>query len=121
MANMRYKRSDRVAALLREELASLIEHGLKDPEIGFVTVTGVDVTDDLRHAKIFVVSRGSDDESKRSLEALTGAVPVMRRHLGRTLDLKYVPTLAFYPDPTLDQADRIQQLLNRIHEEEDDS
>ncbi|MFH1681264.1 MAG: 30S ribosome-binding factor RbfA [Candidatus Eisenbacteria bacterium] len=117
---MRYKRSERVSALILQEVAGMIEEGLKNPNIGFVTVTAVEVSDDLRHAKIYVVPHGDDAERARTLKALDDSLPWIRRELARTLDLKYVPTLAFRADRSFDHADRINRLLDEIHEEEKD-
>jgi ribosome-binding factor A len=117
---MKYKRSERVSELVLRELAGMLEEGLKNPGIGFVTLTGVEMTDDLRHAKVFVVVHGTEEERERSLRALEKSVPRMRRELGRRLDLRYVPTLAFRVDTSFDQADRIRRLLDRIHEEDEE-
>lgn len=115
---MKYKRSERVSALILRELAGMIERGLKDPEIGFVTVTRVDLSDDLRSAKVFVVARGGEEERKKTLRGLERAVPHFRHELGGRLDLKYVPELRVFPDPSFDHADRVQDLIDRIHREE---
>jgi ribosome-binding factor A len=115
---VKYKRSERVSALLLRELAGMVEQGLKSPDIGFVTLTGVDVTDDLRHAKVYVVAHGDDAVRERTLKALEWSVPRIRRELGRRLDLKFIPTLTFHVDRSFDHADRISRLLDRIHEED---
>lgn len=111
------RRTERVAALLMRELATMIENGLKDPRIGFVTVTGVEISDDLRHARVFVVTRGSDEERARTIGALGDAAPHMRYRLGRLLDLRYVPTLCFEVDRSFDHAERIEKLLDEIRGE----
>lgn len=115
---MKYKRSERVSALLLRELAGMVEEGLKDPGLGFVTLTGVEVSEDLRHARVFVVAHGDEETRAKSLRALEHAAWRMRRELGRKLDLKFVPTLAFEFDTSFDHADRIHRLLDRIREEE---
>lgn len=115
---MKYKRSERVSALVLQELATIIEKGVRDPDIGFVTLTSVHVTDDLRTARVYVVPRGTDEERKRTMEALTGAVPRLRKELGHNLELKYVPTLQFYPDQSFEHAENIDRLIDQIHEEE---
>ncbi len=115
---MRYKRADRVSALILRELAGMIEEGVKNPNIGFVTVTAVEVSDDLRHAKVYVVAHGDDAGRAKTLKALENSMPRMRRELARTLDLRYVPTLAFHVDRSFDHADRINRLLDEIREEE---
>ncbi|MBN1826722.1 MAG: 30S ribosome-binding factor RbfA [Candidatus Eisenbacteria bacterium] len=118
---MKYKRSERVSALVLHELADIIERGLRDPDIGFVTLTRVVVSDDLRNAKVFVVTRGEDDVREKTLRGLERAVPHFRRELGSRLELRYVPQLRFYPDPSFDHAESIQRLLERIHREEEEA
>jgi len=115
---MKYKRSERVSALILRELADMVERGLRDPDIGFVTLTRVEVSDDLRIAKVYVVARGEEAEKKKTLQALERAVPHFRRELGSNLDLKYVPELRVFPDSSFDHADEVQRLLDRIHREE---
>lgn len=118
---MEYKRSDRVSALLLQELVDFVQKDLKNPELGFVTLTAIDLTDDLRHAKVYVVARGEDEERAKALEILNGAAGRMRKSLGKHLKLRFAPTLTFVGDESFDRADRIQRLLDRIHEEEDGS
>ena len=116
---MRYKRSDRVSALILRELAAMVERSRSKWGIGFVTLTAAEVTDDLRHAKIFTVAHGNDEERKHVLERLARAAGQMRHDLGKLLDLKYIPTLDFVEDPSFDRADRIHRLLDEIREEGD--
>ncbi len=118
---MGYKRSERVSSLLLKELAEMVRVDLKNPGIGFVTLTAVDLTEDLRHAKVFVVARGTEEEKETTLKGLNDAVPYLRRDLGRKLDLRFVPTLTFCFDGSFENADRIHRLLNRIHDEEEES
>ena len=117
---MKYKRSERVSALVLQELAIIIEKGVRDPDIGFVTLTSVHVTDDLRSARVYVVPRGTDEEKERTMKALDNAVPRLRKELGHNLDLKYVPTLEFHPDRSFEHAENIDRLIDQIHEEEQD-
>lgn len=118
---MSYRRSDRVSALVLQELVEFLRRDLKEPDLGFVTLTGVDLTEDLRHAKVYVVVRGEEGEKKRAFEILTGAAGRMRKRLGRNLKIRYAPTLAFLEDSSFDNAERIQHLLDRIHEEEEEN
>jgi ribosome-binding factor A len=115
---MRYKRSDRVAALLLRELAGMVERNQTKWAVGLITLTAAEVTDDLRHAKIYVVARGSEEQKRRALEKLDRAAGHMRHELGKVLDLKYIPTLGFFEDESFDRADRIHRLLDEIREEE---
>jgi ribosome-binding factor A len=111
------QRTDRVAEEFREILAEELQR-LKDPRIGFVTVTGVDVTPDLRRAVVFYTVFGDDRQERATAAGLRSAVPHLRRSLGRQVRLKVVPELEFRVDPSLAQGRRIDELLERIHEGE---
>jgi ribosome-binding factor A len=111
------RRADRVAEAIREEVATFLADGAKDPRIvGLVTVTGVDVTHDLRHAKIFVSVLGSDVEKKSTLEGLQSAAAHLRSRLGRSLRLRFAPELVFHADATVARAARIETLLEQIRD-----
>ncbi len=109
------RRADRVAEAIREEVATVLTGGVKDPRIvGFVTVTAVDVTRDLRHAKVFVSVMGSDTERKETLEGLTAIAPAVRTRLAKVLQLRFAPQIAFRYDPSVERAARIETLLTRV-------
>ena len=111
------RRTERVSDLLREEISNLVRDELHDPRIvGLVTVTGVDVTADLRHAKIFVSVLGSDVEKKSTLEGLQSAAAHLRSRLGRSLRLRFAPELAFHADASVARAARIETLLEQIRD-----
>jgi ribosome-binding factor A len=111
------RRADRVAEAIREEVATFLADGAKDPRIvGLVTVTGVDVTHDLRHAKVFVSVLGSDVEKKSTLEGLQSAAAHLRSRLGRSLRLRFAPELVFHADATVARAARIETLLEQIRD-----
>lgn len=113
---MRFKRSERIQEVILEEISNLIQKGLKDPRIsGFVTVTGVEVSANLKHAKVFVSVMGSEKEKEASLEGLESAKGYIRSQLGKKLYLKSVPELMFKHDDTAEYATNIQKLLNEIH------
>ena len=100
----------------REILAEEIQR-LKDPRIGFVTVTGVDVTPDLKRARVFYTAYGDDPARKASEAALRSATPHLRRALGRQVRLKVVPELVFVVDASLEAGERIDELLGSIADE----
>lgn len=109
------RRPDRVAAAIREEVASFLAEGVKDPRItGFVTVTSVDVTRDLRHARVFVSVMGSDDEKRATMEGLASLAGHLRARLGRTMRLRVAPEIDFRLDPSIAHAARIDSLLERL-------
>jgi ribosome-binding factor A len=112
------RRPDRVAEAIREEVARFLADGVKDPRVrGLVTVTGVDVTRDLRHAKVFVSIMGSDAERSETLEGLGAVAAHLRGHVGRALRLRVAPELAFRPDPSVGYAARIETLLEEVRRE----
>jgi len=112
---MQGKRVDRVSALIKEELSSLILRSLKDPRIGFVTVTRVTVSDDLRSAKIYISSAQVGNAQRReALIGLKSAAGFLRGELGRRLRLRYAPTLLFYPDDSLEEGLHLAELLRQI-------
>ena len=113
------RRPDRVAAAIREEVASFLQEGVKDPRIvGLVTVTGVDVTRDLRHAKIFVSVMGSDAERAATLDGLESVASFLRPRIGRALRLRVAPEIQFRTDESIAHATRIEQLLAQIKRDE---
>jgi ribosome-binding factor A len=109
------RRPDRVAAAIREEIATFLAEGAKDPRIvGLVTVTSVEVSRDLRHAKVFVSVMGSDAERASTMEGLAGVAPVLRGPIGRALRLRLAPEIAFRLDESIARAARIETLLEQI-------
>ncbi|MCU0242364.1 MAG: 30S ribosome-binding factor RbfA [Vicinamibacteria bacterium] len=106
------RRSERVAEEIRESVARMIVEELKDPRIGFVTVTRVDVTPDLHLARIFVGVLGGNEQRKATLAALKKASPFVRRMLGQRLRMRYTPDVLFEYDKGLDATERVAQLLN---------
>jgi ribosome-binding factor A len=108
------KRLDRLNQLLREEISQLIQRELKDPRLGFVTVTEVDLAPDLRSAKVFVSVLGDQTQWSASLAALVHARGFIRHWLREHLDLRVTPELIFRPDRSLEHAARIQQLLREL-------
>ena len=114
---MTTRRQRQVAELLHEEISTLIQQRARDPRLGFVTVTGVEVSSDLRVAYVYVSVLGSDDEVKQSLASLRGAAGFFRRELGTSLSLRYLPELNFRPDDSVERGLRIDQLLDSLEEE----
>ena len=113
---MRFKRSKRLQELILQEISLLIQNGLKDPRIGFCTVTKIELTDNLRHAKVLVSVIGNEKEIKGTLEGLDSAKNFIRKTLGKNLYLKYVPELEFKKDDSPEHLDKINRLINEIHD-----
>jgi ribosome-binding factor A len=109
-------RMRRVDEAVREVLSDAISHQLKDPRVGFVTVTAVETTADLRRARVFVSVLGDEKVRRRSLEGLSSAHGVLQRAVAAELRLKHTPTLEFVYDDTADRGMRIARLLAE-HEE----
>ncbi len=112
---MRFKRSQRIQELVHEEISRLIQHGLKDPRIGFATITKVDLSDNLKHARIYVSIMGSEDEKNATVLGLRSAKGFIRNALGKNLHLKYIPELDFRRDETADHVEKISKILNELH------
>jgi ribosome-binding factor A len=108
-----YKRSQRVSDLLRREIADIIMRKVKDPRIGFVTVTGVDITDDLKIARVFV-SCLKEEEKGTTLEILNSAKSFIRNEVAKRIRIKVIPSLEFRIDESLGYGDRIEKLLKEI-------
>ena len=104
-------RRRRIGDQLRAELADLVLHEVKDPRLGFVTVTEVRVTADLRSARVFFSVLGGEDAENESLDALRRATGFLRSRIGQRMRLRYVPRLVFEVDHTLAVAARIDELL----------
>lgn len=106
------RRTERVAEEIREEVARMIGGELKDPRIGFVTVTRVELTPDLRLARIHVGVLGGEADRKKTLEGLERSGGFLRREVGRRLRLKHTPELQFRYDAGLDATERVARLLD---------
>jgi ribosome-binding factor A len=113
-----YKRSQRVSDLLREEIADIIIYKLKDPRIGFVTVTGVDVTDDLKMSIVFL-SVLREEDKKPTLEILNSAKSFIRSELSKRLRMKFIPSVEFRLDPSIEYGSKIDKLLDEIRKKDE--
>ena len=107
-------RAERVADLIRQELALLLEREVKDPRVGFVTVTRVAIPRDLRTARVFVTILGDEQQKKDSLKGLAAAQGFLRRELAQRLGLRHTPSLEFQLDQGVESEERIEQLLRQI-------
>ena len=114
---MRFKRSKRVQELLLKEISALIQRGLKDPRIGFATVTTVDLSDNLKHAKVYISVFGTEGERQDTIAGLTSASGFIRGSLGKNLNLRYIPILEFILDETAEHVAKINKIINELHSE----
>ena len=107
------ERMRRVDEAVRQVLADALAHELKDPRIGFVTVTDVNTSPDLRHARVFVSVLGDAPQRDETLDGLRSAHGYLQQRIARELKLKHTPTLEFSYDDTTDRAMRVGELLER--------
>ena len=111
---MDYERSERVGELLTEVIAELLREEIRDPRVGAVTITAVKVTKDLRQARIYFTLLGGGAGNKEMvLAGLKSALGFIRSKIAKRLNLRYVPTIEFFYDESVDQAERIDKLLKQ--------
>ncbi|MDQ3953964.1 MAG: 30S ribosome-binding factor RbfA [Actinomycetota bacterium] len=108
-------RLGRVQRLAKQVLGELIQ-GLKDPRIGFATVTAVRISPDLRHARVLVSVLGTEEEQALTMRGLASATPYLRAEMGRQVRMKYLPELTFEQDKGPEEAERLEALLHRLEE-----
>ncbi len=108
-------RTNRVADLIRDEVSKLLLRELRDPRIGFVTITGASVSPDLRNVRVYVSVLGKSSVRDESLEALNSAAGFVRRAIFKNLRLRNSPTVSFHLDESLDRGARIEEVLREIH------
>ncbi|MCK4224654.1 MAG: 30S ribosome-binding factor RbfA [candidate division Zixibacteria bacterium] len=115
---MQYQRKDRVGDLIKREIAHIIQSELKDPGIGFVTITGVEVSVDLKQAKVFYSVLGDEDSKRESTSALRRASGFIQHEIGKKLKLKYTPEIFFQFDTSVEYGAHIEELIQKIHRNE---
>lgn len=115
MSKPTFKRAERVGDQMKQEIADILMRKIKDPRIGFVTITDVEVADDLKNAKVFVSIYGGDKE--KTLKGLESASAYIRLELGKRMRMKFMPELLFRFDGTIEQGAHIMELLHEIEEE----
>ena len=112
------QRTDRLDSQIRAELAELLQREMKDPRIGFATITRVETARDLGTAKVWVSIMGTDDERKATMKALTDAAPWLRRQLGGRLTMRHIPQLLIRHDDSIEAGDRVLRLLREIEQKD---
>jgi ribosome-binding factor A len=110
-------RSNRLAEELKNEISAIISQEVRDPRIGFATITQVKVSPDLRYARVFVSVLGSPEEKKETFDALTSANGFIRRQIALRIKLRYTPELSFAYDESVDRVDRMMQIIEEIKKE----
>ncbi|MFC1579286.1 30S ribosome-binding factor RbfA [Thermodesulfobacteriota bacterium] len=112
------KRNKRVGDLLLREIADLLIKKVRDPRVQGVTLSGIEMSQDLKHAKIYFSVLGEEQEVQKAQQGLDSAKGFIKREAGHRLNLKYVPEIQFRHDPTLDKGDHLERLFQKIKTEE---
>lgn len=107
-------RAEKVKEFIKEELSLILQREVRDPRIGFVSVTDVEVSQDLRHARIFVSVLGTDEEKAATMEGLGSAARYIRRALGQRLQMRFTPDLSFRLDESIERGSRVMKLLGEV-------
>jgi len=107
-------RVSRVGEQIKKELSQILQQELKDPRIGFVTITSVEMSGDLQHAKVYVSVMGDEEQKKNTLAALNKAKGFIRSELGRRIALRHTPELVFKVDESIEHGQYINQLLREV-------
>lgn len=108
-----FSRTRRVGEQMQRELAELIRRELKDPRVGMITITGVDVSRDLSHAKVFVTVLGGDHSVEQTLDTLNHAAGFLRHELGRRMTLRITPELHFFFDASVERGAELSALIDK--------
>jgi len=111
------QRTDRLDSQIRQELMELIQREMKDPRVGFATITRVETARDLGSARVWVSVLGSAEEQQAAVRALTDAAPWLRRQLGDRLTIRHVPQLVIRHDDSIEAGDRVLRILRELEEE----
>ncbi len=119
MSKATYKRAERVADQIRMEVADILMRRIKDPRVRSVTVTDVELTSDLRLARVYVTTMERDESERQVFDGLAKASGFIRNELGKRLSLRYLPDLTFVKDISGPRGDRILQLLDSLHGSDD--
>ncbi len=112
-------RANRVAEQMKKELGDILNRKIKDPRVGFVTITDVEVTGDLQQATVYLTILGSEDEKAATLTGLTKAKGFIRSEIGHRIRLRKTPELLFEIDHTIETGNRIEKLIRDLHESND--
>jgi ribosome-binding factor A len=113
------QRTARLDSQIQQELMELLQREMKDPRLGFATITRVETATDLGHARVWVSVYGSEEEKARSMEALRVATPWLQRQLGSRLRLRKVPQLSLRRDDSIETGDRVLRILHELETESD--
>ncbi len=113
------RRVERVAELIKREMGKIMIADFKNQEVGFITITDVDLTADLKLAKIFFSVYGPPEKQKQTQKILEEATPFFRKEIAHRVQLRFVPQLRFYYDQTAEKAEHVFEILNKLKKEEE--
>lgn len=111
-------RVEKVQQAIQQEISKMLLHDVKDPRIQFVTITGVELTDDLSLAKVYVSMYGPEEKQEETWKALNKALGFMRSEIAKRIRLRFAPTLVLTKDKSMEYSAHIQSLLDKIHQED---
>ncbi len=111
-------RTERVASLLKEEVGMYLSREFRDSSLGFITVTDVHITSDLRIAKVYVSIMGAQNVKDQTMKMLEARIPEIRSFIGGQMRLKFTPEVHFYLDETLDRVENIDRLIKQLHKDD---
>jgi len=117
---MSSQRPERVQEALRQEISKIVQNELKDPRLGFLTITGVEITRDLRHAKVFFSTLGEMKDKRLALKGLNNAKGYIKGLISDRVKLRYMPQIEFKIDEALDRGQKIHDILEKIKKERKD-
>jgi ribosome-binding factor A len=115
------KRSERVETQLKKDISTILLEELKDPRIGFITVIRVEVTADLRYAKIYFSILGDDEAKEKALKGINSAKGYIRKLVGDRMKMRYVPELEFKLDSSIEYSISLENVFDKIHNEHKNS
>ena len=116
---MQYKRAERVSDQIKREVSQIIQCQVKDPHIGFITITDVEMTDDLRVAKIFYSVLGNEQNKKDTRLALQRAKNFIQMEIGKRVKIKHTPIVSFRYDKSIEYGAHIEELIKKIHQQDE--
>ncbi|MGI6343723.1 MAG: 30S ribosome-binding factor RbfA [Bacillota bacterium] len=111
-------RPERFRELLKTEISDIIQNSIKDPRVGFASITSVEVSNDLRHAKVYVSVLGTEQEKQDTLTALNRAAGFVRSEVGKRISLRHTPEILFRPDSSIEHGAHINAILRQLKETE---
>lgn len=111
-------RASRVGEQVKKELSHVLQHEMKDPRIGFVTITAVEMSGDLQQAKVFISVLGDEEQKRQTLDGLDKAKGYLRTEVGRRIHLRHTPELMFKFDESIEHGQHISKLLEEVNRDE---